>query len=48
MEGDIVFNPNEDMVFESNQYYTERKSLEYCSQKKVLNSAKRLKAPTPQ
>ena len=43
---EIKFDPAEDMVFDSDQ--NERKSLEYHNSKKVLNSAKKLKAPTPQ
>lgn len=35
------------MVFET-QELNERKSLDYCNSKKLINSAKRLKAPTPQ
>lgn len=35
------------MIFDS-QDVNERKSLDYCNSKKLINSAKRLKAPTPQ
>lgn len=38
----------DDMIFESQELcVNERKSLDYCNSKKLINSAKRLKAPTP-
>lgn len=33
------------MIFDSD--HNDRKSLEYCNNKKILNSAKKLKPPTP-